>query len=60
MYENHLVALVDVEGDDVFIAYHRACTLRSYLMVLVGTSILWTKVRFMLMLSILDTSLTWI
>lgn len=38
-YENHMVAVVGVDGDDTRVTYYRACALRSYLMVLIGTSI---------------------
>ena len=39
LYKYHLVAVVETDGYDAHVLYHRACALRSYLMYLVGTSI---------------------
>lgn len=38
-HTHHLVAAVEADGDNVNIVHHSACTLRSYLMYLVGMSI---------------------
>lgn len=39
IYAHHLVAEVQVDGDDEHVMYHKACALRPYLVYLVGMSI---------------------
>lgn len=41
LYEHHVATFMDV--DDAHVAYHIACTLRSHLLVLVGTLIFMEK-----------------
>lgn len=43
LYEHHLTRVVDVDGDDTEVAYHIACALMAYLLVLVATSIFMDK-----------------
>lgn len=39
LYKDHLEGVLNVEGDDVHVEYHRQCALRCYLLFLVNTSI---------------------
>lgn len=43
LYEHHLTVTVDADGDDGHVAYHKVCALRSYLLILVDTSIFMDK-----------------
>lgn len=43
LYEHHMNAFVVANGDDAQVAYHRVCALRSYILVLVDTSIFMDK-----------------
>lgn len=59
LYENHSTAYVDVDGDDARVGYHRACLLRSDLMVLIDMLILVGKSATNVDVIYLNMSLTW-
>lgn len=44
IYENEILRAQQVDGDDEQVALHISNALRAYLLYLVGTLILWTRV----------------